>query len=267
MGSRPTRGAVPERAALACLAFLPIFVGCGDDVLPPVVLPSASEAQSFLGLTSGSCTLYRFNSTQRATARIMEDGTSVPGRSTYRWTFSLASGGLADQWFFEPQEDGEMRLLRFDTSNEQGLRVSTRYACAGAEMCPSPDEQEPLIFRLAFDMDMQAGLTPGERFELVTTPPFVSPGEPSAERHTVIVQQTDLDVAVPGGGTEKGVELAYSRQVGTNSAQTSTWRIVPGKGIAQILEGGREYQACSWRYCDGAGTCEGAADCNALTCN
>ncbi|MEO1228987.1 MAG: hypothetical protein AAFZ18_08795 [Myxococcota bacterium] len=267
MGSRPTLGSIGGWASLTLLALIPFVGACGDDPLPPVELPSAADAQEFLAVTPGSCIRYRFNTTQRATARVTQDAASLPGRTTSRWSFSLASGGLADERFFEPQDDGELRLLRFDTSDANGLRVSTRYACAGQEQCPDPDEQEPLMLRLAFDMDMQAGLTAGDRYEVVTTPASVSMGVATAERHTVVVQRTDVDVPVPEGTTEPGVELTYSRQVGTDAPVTSTWRVVPGKGIAQIQEGGVQYQACSWRYCDAAGNCEGAADCNALTCN
>lgn len=242
---------------------------CGDErQIPMEVLPSADETRAYFGLTNGSCVRYRFNTSLRADSVITGPNmSSIAGRTVFERSFNVSGQGLADTWFIEAQDDGELRLLRFDTSTMDGQRLSTRYACVGSEMCPETDMQEPLLLQLRFDDAMTATLEQGQRFEVTTTPPSVSLGMPEAERHTVIVQGVGVDVPVPGGTTESGVELTYARRLGNASPVTTTLRIVPGKGIAQIQEGGRTYQACAWRYCDASGNCQGAADCAQLTCN
>lgn len=264
--STPLGGALST--ALPSLLIALAAPACGEDRQIPVeVLPSADETRTFFGLTNGSCIRYRFNTTLRATASVTGPNmTSIAGRTAYRRLFAINGAGPPDEWFIEGQDDGELRLLRLDTFPADE-RISTRYACVGTEMCPAPEEQEPTLLRLRFDDAMQVVAEQGDRFEVVTTPVSVTGSMAEPERHTVIVQQVGVDVPVPGGTTEPGVEMTYFRQVGNASPTTSTWRLVPGKGIAQIQEAGRTYQACAWRYCDAAGNCQGAPDCASLSCN
>jgi hypothetical protein len=261
--------AAPSRAALgllvAGLGSAGALSACGDEPLPTEPVPTADEVRTYFGLTAGSCVAYRFGAGRSpATSQVQGPDTAVvAGRTVFRRTFSLPSGGFADEQFFEPREDGELRLLRFDTSVEQSgstERQSKRY----------PDDEAPLFARLGYDDDMQPRLEQGDRFEVTTTPTMQRVGEPRTERHQVVVQRTDVDVSfVPyTDASDTGVDLIYTRQVGTEAEVNTQLTVLPGRGIVQIVEGGRTYVACDLRACDAAGeNCVGADACTQMSCN
>ena len=252
------------RAIFAATGMAVAVSACGDDdAPPPVTAPAPEIVRDAYGLNGGSC--YRFRAGNLfANATIEGPNTSsIVGRTVYRWSFRLQSGGLPDEWFLETEQDGAVRLLRAVDGRTADERTTREY---------QDTDTPPLFYQLSQDRFGDIFLS-DTTFVTEVTPVCNGAGcsDPvSLERHEWVVQDDEAMVVSPDApGGEPGVRLLYLRTI-NGSMMPAEYALVPGKGFAQIRAfDGTLWQACNWRYCDEAGNCAGAASCEPadLACN
>ena len=250
---------VRDRKSPAVCLFALGLAACGGGNKSEKPVPTPEFVRDNYALGGGSCWRYRFTSMgvpRFATASVEgPNEQSIAGHTVYVYSFRLESGGLPEEWFFDTEADGEIRLLR-STEGQQMDRQTYRYEGA---------EQPPLFAKYEFDLAGQNGeLAPGERFEVDTIPEVcdASSGDcmmGETERHTWTVLGEEM-VNTPDGEAQ-ALSLEYRLR-----GRTARYAFVEGKGFASFTDfDGTIYQLCGQRVCDSAGTCTGAADCgNAL---
>lgn len=242
-----------------------VLAACGDDKEVPMdPVPTASEVRTQFGVTDGSCVRYRVNggaTTALATMSGPESG-RIAGRSAYVWRLvDPGSSQPSLEWLYDAQDDGELRLMRAISGPDP--RITRTYACEGSD-CGNGDDIEPLVASFEYVDDVPA-LTKDVPLETVTTPD-VSGAQAEMESHRV-VYQADVAVMAPYA-TESAMaqQLLYVRTAASGS-DTMTFDLLPGYGFVAMQIGTKRYDACDWRICDDAGTCQGANSCSELSCN
>lgn len=247
---------VLRSSAPACVLASLVLAACGEDKPISRPVPSPEVVRNMYGLGDGSCWRYRFaqgGTSLYATVSVSgPNTTAIAGKTVFVRKLQLESGGLPLEDYFDTSADGEVRLLRH-VEGQQGDRVTKRYE----------DDPEPPLFAKFIVVDADtARLTLGESWE--TTP---TPKELPIERHVWSVLSETDPVDTPSG-EQPSYKLNYNRSAGGGAMATSTFNVVPGFGVARFVDfDGTMYQVCDARVCDAAGTCTGAASCDALACN
>ncbi|MEM7678647.1 MAG: hypothetical protein AAF449_21915, partial [Myxococcota bacterium] len=196
---------------------------CGDEAAAPVPDPVVSPAalREAYGLNDGNCYRYR-SAEQNATVTVEGPNTdAVIGRTVYRWNFQRLAGGLPDQWFFDTESDGEIRLLRAVSGLTAADRTTRSY-----------DDGAPVFYGLQVDRSGEPILSTRSFVTDATSSCAGAPcGAPTeAVRHEWIVQDAEAMIATVDGPLP-GIELIYRRTIGTEQ-QTALYSLVPGRGFA-----------------------------------
>lgn len=240
--------------AIGLLASLSPVAGCGggDDGPPKAAVPPAA-VRDFTGLVDGNCWRYRYaRSGSTLFTNVSISGPNemvIAGAKVYLRQTVNDGGGFPDVEYLDTEHDGEVRLLRLDTTGSNGMRLSKRY-----ETPPVPT-----IVRFLRTADGTVVLPAGSRIELESTPV-----DGQLERHAWRVSTEPEMVQLPDGPAE-AIRLEYRYTEGANT-WTAFYSLVPGKGFAKIVDfQGTTYQVCAQRVCDSGGNCTGAPDCN-LSC-
>lgn len=253
------------------LAAVP-FLACGEDSPPetPVPAPEVVREEYGLGVESTgdpavpgvACFRYTAGNVS-ATATVEGPNTSsIIGRTVYRWTFRQQNGGLPEEWFFDTESAGEVRLLRAVQGATASERETRNYFATGPA---------PLFYKLDLDRNGVPQLAGDARFLTEVTPECIGDGCPDSvglERYEWTVQTTNASVNTPEGEAT-AIQLLYRRTIGATQ-ESAEYTLVPGRGFARIRTfDDTIYQICNWRYCDRDGNCFGAASCEEadLRCN
>lgn len=234
----------------------------GDEDKPGVTYPSEGEVRAYYGLTPGSCYMYRYlegGVSKKLTDTITRSADEGEGAVQRRRVY-LTGGGFSDEFYYQADDAGKLRLLKARLGSTPETRKTYRY----------PADQAPAMLGRQISPSGDPGFSE-QQAQLVVTPEVCADGQtdcPAGEREDHKWSRLNQsEVQLPGQSEKVPAEkLRYRVQRGGESRTEDYW-LVPNYGFVKIEVGEIVYSLCEARVCNAEGKeCKGADSCKNLKC-